>query len=275
LLVLAAGSLIGFDNQDAAKKDLARLEGVWSFARVEVDGTKQPDVPFATHKMMITKAGEYAIVQGPRVTRGTIKLDPAHTPKHYDVTISTGPKRNTTVLGIYELSDDTWKVCLPFGGNERPAALASAPGSGLLFFTFKREKQELKEAMIQAARLELAGTWQAASYALDGNKAPDADLKTIKLVIDADGKTTALQDGKMFIASTTTIDPAVKPPAIDIAYTAGDAKGRTSLGIYKIEDDVLTICRAAPDKPRPTAFDSQPGSGHTLMSYKRDKAKTK
>src|SRR5438105_15094453 len=58
-LVLAAGLLIGFATQDAAKKDLTRLEGLCSFARVEVDGTKQPDVPFATHKMMITNAGEY------------------------------------------------------------------------------------------------------------------------------------------------------------------------------------------------------------------------
>jgi len=31
---------------------------------------------------------------------------------------------------------------------------------------------------------------------------------------------------------------------IDMAYTEGDDKGRTALGIYKIEDDVLTICRA-------------------------------
>jgi hypothetical protein len=58
-----------------------------------------------------------------------------------------------------------------------------------------------------------------------------------------------------------------------MAYTEGDPKGRTALGIYKIEDDLLTICRAAPDKPRPDAFAAKPGSGLTLMTYKREKAK--
>jgi uncharacterized protein (TIGR03067 family) len=273
LSVLAAGLLVGFQNEDAAKQDLAKLEGVWSFARVEVEGKKQPEVPFATHKMIVTRAGEYAILQGPRVTRGTIKLDPGKTPKQYDTTISTGPRKGVTTLGIYELGEDTWQICLPFRGKERPAALVSTPGSGLLFFVFKREKQDLKEALVQAARLELAGTWLAVSYSLDGNEAAAADLQGIKLVIDPDGKTAASRDGKMFIASTTTIDPTAKPLAIDISFTAGDTKGRTSLGIYKIEDDVLTICRAAPDKPRPTEFSSKPGSGHTFMTYRRDKAK--
>ena len=140
---------------------------------------------------------------------------------------------------------------------------------------FKREKQEVKEALVGAGRLELAATWQAVSYSLDGKKAAAEELKNIKLTIDAEGKTAAMRDGQVFIASTTKIDPAADPMSIDMTYTAGDSKGRTALGIYKIEDDVLTICRSAPDKARPTAFASAPGSGHTLMTYKRDQAKAK
>ena len=100
-------------------------------------------------------------------------------------------------------------------------------------------------------------------------------MKKIKLTIDADGKTTARSEGKVFIAGTTKIGPAESPMTIDMSYTEGYIKGQTALGIYKIEDDLLTICRAAPDKPRPTEFSSRPGSGHTLMTYKREKAKVK
>jgi uncharacterized protein (TIGR03067 family) len=88
-------------------------------------------------------------------------------------------------------------------------------------------------------------------------------------------KADALQEGKVIISSTTKIDPARKPMTIDVTYTEGDSKGRTALGIYKIEGEILTICRTAPDKPRPTEVASQPGSGHPLMTYKRQKVAAK
>jgi uncharacterized protein (TIGR03067 family) len=100
-------------------------------------------------------------------------------------------------------------------------------------------------------------------------------MKKIQLVFDADGKTTALNDGKVFLASTTKIDPTATPATIDITFSAGEGKGATAQGIYKIEDGVLTICRSAPGKPRPKDFASEPGSGLTLMSYKHQAATTK
>jgi uncharacterized protein (TIGR03067 family) len=129
--------------------------------------------------------------------------------------------------------------------------------------------------LIEAARQELAGTWQAVSYALDGKKASDEEMKKVQLVFDRAGKTTALNEGKVFLASTTKIDPAKNPMAIDMTFTEGDLKGQTSLGIYKIEDDVLTICRAAPHNARPSEFSSKPGSGQTLMSYRRENSTPK
>ncbi|MBI1790850.1 MAG: TIGR03067 domain-containing protein [Acidobacteria bacterium] len=98
-------------------------------------------------------------------------------------------------------------------------------------------------------------------------------MKKIQLTIDAGGKAHARREGTVFIAAATEIDPDKNPMTIDMAYTEGDPKGRTALGIYKIEDDVLTICRAAPGKARPSEFSSQPGSGHTLMTYRREKSR--
>ena len=155
-LILTTGLVIGFDNDDLTIKDFVRLEGVWRFALVEVDGKKQPEVPFATNKMIITKDGSYIVIQAPRVTRGTLKLDSAKTPKHYDVTIATGRLKGLTFLGIYELEGDTLKVCFPLQSKDRPTVLASKPGSGLLVEVFQREKQDVKEAMTEARRLEQA-----------------------------------------------------------------------------------------------------------------------
>jgi uncharacterized protein (TIGR03067 family) len=117
----------------------------------------------------------------------------------------------------------------------------------------------------------LAGTWRAATYALDGKEATAADLKDIRLIIDGDGKFKAQNAGQTFLAGTIKLGPDKNPRAMDITYTEGDLKGQTSLAIYELASDTLRICRAAPGKPRPTEFASRPGSGLTLMSYQRAK----
>jgi len=274
-LVVAYGLLMGSDNGDATKKEYARFEGVWRFALVEVEGTKQPEAPFGTNKIIIWGDGQFVVVQGQRITRGRFELDLTKTPKHFDFTVTDGPAKGQRTSAIYDLEGDTYRFCGSIRSKERPAALISKPGSGTILQVLKREKQAVKDARIEVGRQELTGTWQAVSYALDGNKATDEDMTKIKLSIDADGKATAVRDGKVFIAGTTQIDPTVNPMAMNVTYTEGDPKGQTALGIYKIEDDLLTICRAAPGQSRPTEFASLTGSGHTLMTYKREKTSTK
>jgi uncharacterized protein (TIGR03067 family) len=104
---------------------------------------------------------------------------------------------------------------------------------------------------------------------VDGTKASDEDLKKVTLLIDTDGKATVQAEGRTYVAGTIQIDPTGNPKTMDITFTHGDAKGQTSLGIYKIEGDLVTICRATPDRDRPTDFSSKPGSGHALMTYRR------
>jgi uncharacterized protein (TIGR03067 family) len=274
-LVLVSGLLVGTGNDEVTKKEYARFEGTWSFALVEVEGVKQPEAPFETHKIIIEKDGRFIVVQGPRITRGVFKVDPSKSPKHFDVTVTDPSGKSLTLLAIYELEGDTYRVCSSIRSKERPTALVSKPGSGTLLQVLKREKQGVKDALIEVGRKELAGTWQAVSYALDGKNASDEDMKKIQLSFDVDGKATALREGKPFIASTTTIDPTANPMTMDVTFTEGELKSQSALGIYKIEDGLLTICRGAPGQARPTEFASKPGSGHTLMTFKREKAAAK
>lgn len=268
LFVLSAVLFAAAGQDESAASDLAKLEGVWRFATVAVDGKEHPAPPFDTNKLIIAKAGRYVIVQGPRITRGSIQLDPNPSPKHYDVTIISGPAKPVVTRGVYEIDGETYRICLPLTGNTRPSAVRSQPGT--IFFVFKREKRDYQEALEAAGRQELTGRWQSVSYALDGKNATPEQMQKIQLVIEPDGKATALNDGKVFIASSITVDPSTSPMSMDVTYNDGDDKGKKSLGIYKIEDGVLTICRAPAKKPRPTAFGSAPGSGLTLMTYKRD-----
>ena len=47
----------------------------------------------------------------------------------------------------------------------------------------------------------------------------------------------------MIYQGTYTIDPSAKPATIDFRNTAGEMKGKTWLGIYGMEGDVLRYLR--------------------------------
>ena len=251
------------------------LAGVWSFQEVKVSGKDQPQTGHQADRMIIQKDGRSTVVQQRGITHSTVKVDPAHSPKHYDVTITSGQLKGFSVPAIYELEGDKLMLCLPLGGKERPTELTSKQGDGRLVEVFKRTPETVKDALVAAGRRELAGTWQSVSYALDGKQASDDEMKKVQLIFDAAGDTKAFNDGKLFIASSTKIDPTASPATIDITFTGGEGKGGTALGIYKIDGDVLTICRSAPGKARPTEFASESGSGLTLMSYKHHAAAAK
>jgi hypothetical protein len=55
--------------------------------------------------------------------------------------------------------------------------------------------------------------------------------------------------------------------------SSGPDKGKTVRGIYEVKGDTQRVCVAAAGKPRPKAFESREGSGHTLITYKRAKAR--
>jgi uncharacterized protein (TIGR03067 family) len=139
--------------------------------------------------------------------------------------------------------------------------------AGLLVAADKKESAATKELK------KLTGTWQAETYALNGQKASADDLKKVSLVITADGKAKVLNDGKATLQAIIKLDPTRKPKAIDITFTEGRLKGEVAQGIYELKGDTFRLCRAVPGKDRPTEFSSKPNSGHALMTYNRVKTK--
>jgi uncharacterized protein (TIGR03067 family) len=264
-LFLALGGVAA--AEDAVKAEYDKFEGTWRFASVVVDGK---EIPVETFKdtVLVLRGDRYTIREGPVSYGGTYKLDVGRKPKTIDATFTGGPDKGKTMVGIYELEGDTYKVCMALPGKDRPTEFASKPGSGHVMEVLKRDRGAADAVREEHKRL--AGTWQAVSYELDGKKASDEEMKKIQILIDAGGKARARNEGKTFIASTIKFDPAATPREADITFTEGEvAPGSTALGIYKLEGDTLTICRAAPGKDRPTEFTARAGTGLTLMVYRR------
>jgi uncharacterized protein (TIGR03067 family) len=262
-------SVVLIFGADASTRDAARLEGAWRFDSIEVDGAKRPAPPFETSKVLILKDGRFVIVQGNTFTHGTMQLDATKSPKQYDSTLTTGPAKGMTFKCIYSLEGDTYKLCGPYAGGDRPSEFVTKPGGGLVMQVLKREKQSVHDAVTEAARREMAGTWQGTSCVRDGKPEADESVSAMKLVLDIDGKATGSGMQGISLTATTKIDAVADPLTIDLQYTDGKMKGRTSLGIATIDGETMTICRAAPGKPRPTEFSSDTGSGRTLVTYRR------
>lgn len=140
-LVLSGGSGTRADDKPDVQKELKKFHGVWTFESVEAGGKKAPadDLKGLT----ITFAGDkYSVKKDDQVFQvGTQKLDPSKSPKAIDATIVEGPNKGAVMLGIYEISADTLKVCFDESGKKRPTEFKSPAGSETFVNVHKRVKK--------------------------------------------------------------------------------------------------------------------------------------
>jgi uncharacterized protein (TIGR03067 family) len=118
------------------------------------------------------------------------------------------------------------------------------------------------------------GTWRATSSIYDGQEAPQEIVRSITRTVEKD-HVVWKRDGKSFAGTRIELDPSRDPKTIDVIPDGGKDRGERVLGIYKLEDDRLTICMAAPGQPRPKEFKADKGSGCTLRTFIREKAQQK
>src|ERR1022692_2154570 len=86
----------------------------------------------------------------------------------------------------------------------------------------------------------LQGKWSLTSGEIAGQPFPEAQLKSISLVITGDKY--AVKVGDKTDLGTVKLDPAKKPRAMDILGTEGPNKGKTLLAIYEINGETLRLC---------------------------------
>jgi uncharacterized protein (TIGR03067 family) len=140
-LTAAGGTGAQADDKADVEKELKKLQGTWTFESVEVGGKEEPaadfkgmTVTFEGNKFTVKKRNEVIQV-------GTEKLDPSKSPKAVDVKVAEGLNKGAVMLGIYEISGDTLKVCFDPAGKKRPTEFKSTPGSPTFVNVHKRVKK--------------------------------------------------------------------------------------------------------------------------------------
>ena len=140
-LILAAGLLVAAQapKEDAAKADLAKLQGEWVMTSKTYDGQETPAEDLKAFRRKI-EGNKYAvtITKGDNVQtiKGTFTLDPTKKPKVIDVK----PDEVEAIKGIYEVDGDTQKLCMAAHDAERPAEFASKEGTRQTLIVWKRVK---------------------------------------------------------------------------------------------------------------------------------------
>jgi uncharacterized protein (TIGR03067 family) len=122
-------------------EDLDRLHGTWRMVDVEYNGLRNPDQ--AKEYSWVFKNDEYTINHnGDFQELWVIEINSSRSPKTIDSTGTltriapiTGGKK---IMGIYEVTDDTLKVCFDLSGNSRPDSFKADPGSRRACYYFKR-----------------------------------------------------------------------------------------------------------------------------------------
>jgi uncharacterized protein (TIGR03067 family) len=126
---------------------------------------------------------------------------------------------------------------------------------------------------------KLQGEWQAVEIEFKGKKADkdDTEVKNFRLVVDGDGiilldPTGGGRDRK----KTFKVDSTKTPAEIDMTSLDGQEKNQTAACIYKLVEDLLTICMPYFTKDpsvRPKEFKAGVDDGLLLLTLKRVKAK--
>ena len=125
---------------DAMKKDIGRFQGEWTMVSGAADGVPIPDYMFNQIRQVFSGAQMTGTISGTMYWKVKFAVDPSKNPKTIDYEITGGPAAGAKQFGIYELNDDTCKLCVGKLNGARPKNFDAARGTGNTASTWKLVK---------------------------------------------------------------------------------------------------------------------------------------
>jgi uncharacterized protein (TIGR03067 family) len=120
--------------------DQKALQGDWVPIKAELAGQPVPETVLKTISLKLIKNEYEALVAG-QPDKGTWTIDAAAKPKRMKITGVKGPNADKTFPCIYELTDNTLRVCYDLSGKKTPEDFKTTAGTKLYLVTYKRKKE--------------------------------------------------------------------------------------------------------------------------------------
>jgi uncharacterized protein (TIGR03067 family) len=116
------------------------------------------------------------------------------------------------------------------------------------------------------------GSWTLVSSEFNGGKIDADTLEKAGVTMVFKGEKFTVTVNNADTEGTIKLDPSKKPGAFEIRATDAAGKATEGVGIYKFEEDTLTLCSVfGAGKAPPKEFEAGPGSETLLQVFKRAK----
>ena len=142
LVALAITAATAVAAEKNAASDDKTLNGIWAPTEAVLGGVPLPPPALQKITLRIDGAKYEVTVKGEtEPDQGTSTLNTNVSPKTMTITITNGPNRGKTFPAIYELKDDTLRVCYDLSGQKHPTDFESVQGTQLYLVTYKRKQK--------------------------------------------------------------------------------------------------------------------------------------
>lgn len=130
--VVIAGLLVAADSakEEAAKQDLAKMQGTWSPVSYIIEGKSTPAADLVKTRLTVS-GNQSTFVVGKATFHGTYALDATTKPRSIDITFKDGPDKGKKKLGLYAFEKEQMQICLAVIGAPRPKEIKAGPGVNL------------------------------------------------------------------------------------------------------------------------------------------------
>ena len=135
---------VALAQDDAVKKELAKMQGDWQLVRGEESG--EAASKYVVEHFNCVIKGDQLTFKGvepltDKASKLTIKIDASPTPKCIDLKVEAGSLKGTLLEGVYEWKGNELKLCLNFASGiaNRPLGFETKAGSNRVLLVLKRE----------------------------------------------------------------------------------------------------------------------------------------
>lgn len=117
------------------------LDGTWRPQSAELAGKKFPEEVLKNWKLTL-EGEKYTVEISGQIDKGTVKIDPKATPATMDITGVEGPNKGKTFPAIYELKDETLRICYDLSGKQRPTEFKTVADTQQFLVHYQRAKPQ-------------------------------------------------------------------------------------------------------------------------------------